>query len=41
LREVVNLGYFRGIMNTLDEIEKSQPQSAGAKTRNAGQAAFD
>ncbi|MGQ2979569.1 MAG: ATP-binding response regulator, partial [Polaromonas sp.] len=29
LREVVNLGYFRGIMNTLDEIEKSQPQSAG------------
>ena len=29
LREVVNLGYFRGIMNTLDAIEKSQPQSAG------------
>lgn len=29
LREVVNLGYFRGIVNTLDEIEKSQPQSAG------------
>jgi hypothetical protein len=29
LREVVNLGYFRGIMNTLDEIEKSQQQSAG------------
>ncbi len=29
LREVVNLGYFRGIMNTLDEIEKTQPQSAG------------
>ncbi|MDI1236942.1 MAG: ATP-binding protein [Polaromonas sp.] len=29
LREVVNLGYFRGIMNTLDEIEKSQPLSAG------------
>ncbi|MDO9360565.1 MAG: ATP-binding protein, partial [Polaromonas sp.] len=29
LREVVNLGYFRGIMNTLDEIEKLQPQSAG------------
>ncbi len=28
LREVVNLGYFRGIMNTLDEIEKSQAQSA-------------
>ncbi|RZI98882.1 MAG: hypothetical protein EOO54_28250, partial [Haliea sp.] len=28
LREVVNLGYFRGIMNLLDEIEKSQPQSA-------------
>jgi signal transduction histidine kinase/purine-cytosine permease-like protein/FixJ family two-component response regulator len=29
LREVVNLGYFRGIMNMLDEIEKTQPQSAG------------
>jgi signal transduction histidine kinase/CheY-like chemotaxis protein/purine-cytosine permease-like protein len=29
LREVVNLGYFRGIMNTLDEIEKAQPHSAG------------
>jgi len=29
LREVVNLGYFRGIMNTLDDIEKTQPRSAG------------
>jgi signal transduction histidine kinase/purine-cytosine permease-like protein len=29
LREVVNLGYYRGIMNMLDEIEKAQPQSAG------------
>lgn len=29
LREVVSLGYYRGIMNTLDEIEKEQPQSAG------------
>ncbi|MDW5442655.1 ATP-binding protein [Polaromonas sp. SM01] len=27
LREVVNLGYFRGIMNTLDEMDKAQPQS--------------
>jgi signal transduction histidine kinase/CheY-like chemotaxis protein/purine-cytosine permease-like protein len=29
LREVVNLGYYRGIMNTLDEIERAQPLSAG------------
>ncbi|MDO9400608.1 MAG: ATP-binding protein [Polaromonas sp.] len=29
LREVVNLGYYRGIMNTLDEIEQAQPLSAG------------
>jgi CheY-like chemotaxis protein len=29
LREVVNLGYYRGIMNSLDDIEKTQPQSAG------------
>ena len=29
LREVVDLGYLRGIMNTLEEIEKSQPLSAG------------
>lgn len=29
LREVVNLGYFRGIMNTLDDIEKANPQSTG------------
>lgn len=29
LREVVSLGYYRGIMNTLDEIEEAQPQSAG------------
>ncbi|MDO8440568.1 MAG: ATP-binding protein [Polaromonas sp.] len=29
LREVVSLGYYRGIMNTLDEIEKAQPESAG------------
>jgi CheY-like chemotaxis protein len=28
LREVVNLGYYRGIMNTLDEIEAGQPQNA-------------
>ena len=27
LREVVNLGYYRGIMNQLDEIEARQPQS--------------
>ena len=29
LREVVGLGYFRGIMSALDEIERSHPQSAG------------
>ena len=29
LREVVDLGYLRGIMNTLGEIEKSQPRSDG------------
>jgi len=36
LREVVNLGYFRGIMNTLDDIERAQPESAGfaAEMRN-------
>jgi CheY-like chemotaxis protein len=28
LREVVSLGYYRGIMNKLDEIEIQQPQSA-------------
>ncbi|MEO8023541.1 ATP-binding protein [Polaromonas sp.] len=28
LREVVSLGYYRGIMTTLDEIEEAQPQSA-------------
>jgi pheromone shutdown protein TraB len=27
LLEVVNLGFYRGIMNTLDEIEKRQPQA--------------
>ena len=27
LLEVVNLGFYRGIMNTLDEIEKHNPQS--------------
>ena len=27
LLEVVNLGFYRGIMNTLDEIEKLQPQA--------------
>jgi signal transduction histidine kinase/DNA-binding NarL/FixJ family response regulator len=28
LREVVSLGYYRGIMNQLDDIEAGQPQSA-------------
>ena len=28
LREVVSLGYYRGIMNQLDEIDARQPQSA-------------
>jgi hypothetical protein len=28
LREVVNLGYYRGIMNQLDEIETTQPECA-------------
>jgi signal transduction histidine kinase/CheY-like chemotaxis protein/purine-cytosine permease-like protein len=28
LREVVSLGYYRGIMNQLDEIDTHQPQSA-------------
>ena len=28
LREVVSLGYYRGIMNKLDEIEAEQPDSA-------------
>ena len=28
LLEVVNLGFYRGIMNTLDEIEKLQPQAS-------------
>ena len=28
LREVVSLGYYRGIMNQLDEIESEQPESA-------------
>ncbi|MDO9167379.1 MAG: hybrid sensor histidine kinase/response regulator, partial [Rhodoferax sp.] len=28
LREVVSLGYYRGILNKLDEIEKLQPQCA-------------
>jgi CheY-like chemotaxis protein len=28
LRQVVSLGYYRGIMNLLDEIEAGQPQSA-------------
>ena len=28
LREVVSLGYFRGIMNKLDEIESKQPDCA-------------
>ena len=28
LREVVNLGFYRGIMNKLDEIDAQQPQSA-------------
>ena len=28
LREVVSLGYFRGIMNQLDEIEVAQPECA-------------
>jgi signal transduction histidine kinase/FixJ family two-component response regulator len=28
LREVVSLGYYRGILNKLDEIEAGQPQSA-------------
>ena len=28
LHEVVNLGYYRGILNQLDEIEAGQPQSA-------------
>jgi hypothetical protein len=27
LLEVVNLGFYRGIMNTLDEIEKQSPQA--------------
>ena len=26
LREVVNLGYYRGILNQLDEIEAAQPE---------------
>ena len=29
LRRVVQLGYYRGIMNTLDEIEQTQPRCAG------------
>ena len=29
LLEVVNLGFYRGIMNKLDEIEAAQPASAG------------
>jgi CheY-like chemotaxis protein len=28
LREVVNLGYYRGILNQLDEIEAAQPECA-------------
>ena len=28
LREVVSLGYYRGIMNKLDEIESKQPDCA-------------
>ena len=28
LREVVNLGYYRGILNQLDEIETTQPECA-------------
>ena len=28
LQEVVNLGYYRGILNQLDEIEAGQPQSS-------------
>jgi pheromone shutdown protein TraB len=27
LLEVVNLGFYRGIMNTLDDIEKQSPQA--------------
>jgi hypothetical protein len=28
LREVVNLGFYRGILNQLDDIEATQPQCA-------------
>ena len=28
LLEVVNLGFYRGIMNTLDDIEKQSPQAS-------------
>jgi hypothetical protein len=28
LRELVSLGYYRGIMNKLDEIEKTDPPTA-------------
>ena len=29
LRQLVSLGYYRGIVNLLDEIEKSQPECSG------------
>jgi signal transduction histidine kinase/FixJ family two-component response regulator len=36
LREVVSLGYYRGIMNQLDEIDARQPQSAAFTTEMRG-----
>ena len=36
LREVVSLGYYRGIMNQLDAIETAQPASAAFVTRLRG-----
>jgi len=36
LREVVSLGFFRGIMNKLDEIEASQAQCAAFVTGMRG-----
>jgi CheY-like chemotaxis protein len=36
LRELVSLGYYRGILNKLDEIEKAQPHSAAFVTEMRG-----
>ncbi|MES2980558.1 MAG: ATP-binding protein [Pseudomonadota bacterium] len=38
LRELVSLGYFRGIMNLLDDIERLQPECSGFATEMRGMA---